>query len=75
MIFSYSPSDPVSELQGALDTVEMEGQPYAFTNLLTGKFGTVPFSGIGLPLHTLGGEPFEASASIRAIAEDQTPKS
>ncbi len=71
VIFPYNPSGPPSELHGELDTVEMEGQPYAFTNLLTGKFGTVPFSGIGLALHTLNGEPFEASASFRAIGELQ----
>ena len=73
VIFPYNPSEPESELHGALATVEMEGQPFAFTVLSTGKFGTMPFSRIGLALHTLGGEPFEASASIRAIAEDQTP--
>ena len=33
------------------------------------------FSGIGLALHTSNEEPFEASASIRAIAEEQTPTS
>ena len=73
VIFPYNPSEPVSEPHGALATVEMEGQPYAFTVILTGKSGTMPFSGIGLALHTLGGEPFETSASIRAIVEDQTP--
>ena len=73
VIFPYNPSEPESEPHGALATVDMEGQPFAFTVLSTGKFGTMPFSGIGLALHTLGGEPFEASASIRAIAEDQTP--
>ena len=73
VIFPYNPSEPASEPHGALATVEMEGQPFAFTVLSTGKFGTMPFSGIGLALHTLGGEPFEASASVRAIAEEQTP--
>ena len=75
VIFPYNPPDAESGPHGALDTIKLEGHPYAFTALLTGKFGTMPFSGIGLALHTSNEEPFEASASIRAIAEEQTPTS
>ena len=72
VLFPYSPPGPSSAPHGELDTVDVEGQLYSFTIIESGKFATMPFSGAGLALHTLGGPPFEASASIRAIVEDQT---
>ncbi len=72
VLFPYSPPGPPSASHGVLETFDGGGQLYSFTNIETGKFATVPFSGAGLALHTLSGEPFEASASIRANVEDQT---
>ena len=72
VIFPYNPPGPSSAPHGELATVAMEGQLFSFTVISTGKFATVPFSGVALALHTLNGEPFEASASIRAVVEDQT---
>ena len=72
VLFPYNPPGPPSAQHGALETFDAGGQLISFTNIETGKFATVPFSGAGLALHTLSGEPFEASASIRAIVEVQT---
>ena len=72
VLFPYNPPAPPSAPHGELATVDVEGQLYSFTVIPTGKFATVPFSGVGLALHTLSGEPFEASASIHAIVGDQT---
>ncbi len=71
VLFPYNPPGPPSAPHNELATVDVEGQLYSFTVIAGGKFATVPFSGAGLALHTLGGEPFEASVSIRANVEDQ----
>ena len=72
VLLPYNPPGSPSAPHGELETFDAGGQLLSFTNIPTGKFGTMPFSGAGLALHTLSGDPFEASASIRAIVEDQT---
>ena len=72
VLFPYNPPGPPSSSHGELATVDIDGQLYSFTVIPKGKAATMPFSGAGLALHTSNGRPFEASASIRAVVEDQT---